>query len=231
MEKEIKKIYEDENIILIDKPSGLVVNRSHTYSDRTLQDIIEESWIDTKKFEDEEFISRSGIVHRLDKDTSGILVIAKNVESFYFLQKQFKERNIYKEYAAVVHGGIDDEIIEINAPLARNPRKPLKIAIVSSGRNAFTKIERVKISEINGKDYTLVKVFPKTGRTHQIRVHLSAIGHPIAGDSIYCAKKLLKEDEDTFKRLMLHARFLGFLDPKSQKFKRFESPLPVEFKI
>ncbi len=231
MEKEIKKIYEDENIIIIDKPSGLVVNRSNTYSDRTLQDIIEEKYIDITKFNEEEFTSRSGIVHRLDKDTSGILVISKNIESFKFLQKQFKERNIYKEYVAIVHGRIDDEIIEIDAPLSRNPKRPLKIAVVSSGRNAFTKIERVKVTQIDNEFYTTVKAFPKTGRTHQIRVHLSAIGHPIVGDVIYCTKKLLEKDEKSFGRLMLHARYLGFLDPKTQKFKTFESPLPTSFKI
>lgn len=231
MEKEIEKIYEDENILLLNKPSGVVVNRSNTYSERTLQDLIEEKYVDVSKFDDEEFVSRSGLVHRLDKDTSGIILIAKNVDSFRFLQSQFKERNIYKEYVAVVHGKIEDEIVEIDASLARNPKNPLRIAVVSSGRNALTRVEREKVVEIENEIYTLVKVFPKTGRTHQIRVHLSAIGHPVVMDNIYCTKKLLEDGSVSFKRMMLHARFLGFMDPKSRKFKRFEAKLPVEFKI
>ncbi len=232
MEKEIEKIYEDEDIIVISKPSGLVVNRSNTYKNRTLQDIIEEEYpLLFKNISDEEFLSRSGIVHRLDKSTSGVMVVAKNPDAFYFLQKQFKERNIYKEYVVVSHGEIEDEIVEINAPLARSPKSPLKIAVVSSGRVAFTKIEKVKVSQIEGRIYTLAKVFPKTGRTHQIRVHLSAIGHPVAGDPIYCAKNVLELDIKSFGRMMLHARFLGFLSPQTQKFQRFEAPLPNGFKI
>lgn len=237
MQKEIEKIYEDESILVINKPSGLVVNRSNTNSGRTLQDILEDDYfLKSLKAPDnlgEEYVNRSGIVHRLDKDTSGVLVAAKSLEAFQFLQKEFKDRNILKEYVAVVHGRVEDEIVEIDAPLGRNPNTPLKIAVISNGKPAFTKVERVKEIEIelesNKINYTLVKVLPKTGRTHQIRIHLAAIGHPIAGDSIYCSNNLLKVDENVFKRLMLHARFLGFTHPKTQKFRRFEAPLPKEF--
>lgn len=237
MQKEIEKIYEDESILVINKPSGLVVNRSNTSSGRTLQDILEDDYF-LKSLKapdnlDEEYVNRSGIVHRLDKDTSGVLVAAKSLEAFQFLQKEFKDRNILKEYVAVVHGRVEDEIVEIDAPLGRNPNTPLKIAVISNGKPAFTKVERVKEVEIelesNKINYTLVKVFPKTGRTHQIRIHLAAIGHPIAGDSIYCSNNLLKLDANVFKRLMLHARFLEFTHPKTQKFLRFEAPLPKEF--
>jgi len=232
MEKEIKIIFEDENLLIIDKPIGLVVNRSNTYKDTTLQDIVEKIYPELfEKATDEEFISRSGVVHRLDKDTSGIIVIAKNVDAFYFLQRQFKERKTYKEYIVVAHGDIKDEIVEIEAPLGRSPRSPLKMAVVSSGKQAFTKIEREKVVEIEGSFYTFAKVFLKTGRTHQIRVHLNAINHPVAGDQVYCAKNLLERDLAIFGRMMLHARFLGFMNPTSQKFQRFESPLPKEFKI
>lgn len=237
MEKEIEKIYEDGVILVINKPSGLVVNRSNTNSGRTLQDILEEDYflksLKSTDSEDEEYVNRSGIVHRLDKDTSGVLVAAKSLEAFQFLQKEFKDRNILKEYVAVVHDRVEDEIIEIDAPLGRNPNTPLKIAVVSGGKTAFTRIEKIKDIEIeldnNKIAYTLVKVSPKTGRTHQIRIHLAAIGHPIAGDSIYCSNNLLKLDENLFKRLMLHARYLGFTHPKTQKFQRFEAPLPKEF--
>jgi len=237
MEKEIIKIYEDENILLLNKPSGLIVDRNNTSKEETLQDILDREYrisnvevigeIDKEIYED--FKNRSGIVHRLDKGTSGIIVIAKNIESFVFLQKQFKERNVYKEYVALVHGRVEEEEMEINAPLARNPKVPLRYAVVSTGRPALTKIEKIKNVTRDGNDYTLLKVSPKTGRTHQIRVHLSAIGHPIVGDLLYCTKKLLEQDSNAFGRLMLHARVLGFSDPKTQKFQRFEIPLPNTF--
>ena len=231
MEKEIEIIFEDENILVLNKPSGLVVNRSNTYKDLTLQDILDAKYFKKCDVIDEEFIKRSGVVHRLDKDTSGVIVVAKNLDPFYFLQKQFKERRTFKEYIAISHGRVGDEIIEIDAPIARNPKNPLKIAVVSDGKSAFTKVEKVKVFNKENTDYTFCKVFPKTGRTHQIRAHLSAVGHPVAGDTIYCAKNLLETDEKIFGRMMLHAHFLGFFNPKTHKFQRFEALLPKEFQI
>ena len=231
MEKEIEIIFEDESILVLNKPCGLVVNRSNTYKESTLQDILDARYLREFDVADEEFIKRSGIVHRLDKDTSGVIVVAKDPDSFYFLQKQFKERRTFKEYIVVAHGRVGDEIIEIDAPIARNPKNPLKIAIVSDGKSAFTRVEKVKIFNKEGNSYTFCKVFPRTGRTHQIRIHLSAVGHPVAGDSIYCAKNLLKTDEEVFGRMMLHAHFLGFFNPRTHKFQRFEAPLPKEFQI
>ena len=232
MEKKIDVIFEDENIVVINKPYGLVVNRSNTYKGETLQDIL------YKKYHscfdgvgDEEFVNRSGMVHRLDKDTSGVIVAAKNVDSFHFLQKQFKDRKTYKKYVALVHGEIEDEIVEINAPISRSPKNPLKMAVVSGGKTALTRIEKIKTPNLGGHVYTLADVFPKTGRTHQIRVHFFAIQHPIAGDIIYCAQNLLKIDLKLFNRMMLHAEVLGFVSPSTGKFKRFISPLPKEFKI
>jgi len=232
MEKELEKIFEDDNILVVNKPSGLVVNRSNTYKKVTLQDIFEEQYPDIfKNVEDDEFISRSGIVHRLDKDTSGVIIIAKNPESFYFLQKQFKKRKTYKEYVVISHGEIKDEMVEIDAPLDRNPSNPLKRAVVSSGRSALTIIEVEKRFKIENLSFSIAKAFPKTGRTHQIRVHLSALGYPVVGDTIYCAKNLLEKDVEIFGRMMLHARILGIKSPTDKKFHRFKSPLPKEFKI
>jgi len=232
MEKELKIIYQDEKILLMDKPSGLVVNRSNTYKEKTLQDILEESNIvNLKGVSDEEFVGRSGIVHRIDKDTSGVILVAKDVETFEYLQKQFKERRTLKEYYVVVHGEIEDEILEINAPIGRNPKSPLRMAVVSTGKSAFTRVEKLKVFEMGDATFTLARVFPKTGRTHQIRVHLFAAGYPVAGDEIYCAKNLLERDTQIFGRMMLHARFLGFYTPINEKFQRFESPLPKEFQI
>jgi 23S rRNA pseudouridine1911/1915/1917 synthase len=229
MENKMNIIYEDEYILVIDKPSGLVVNRSNTYDGETLQDVLE------KKYEfgdsDSEFKNRSGIVHRLDKGTSGCLVIAKDEESFLNLQKQFKERKVEKEYVALVNGRVGEEVIEVDAPIGRSPNNPLKFSVVSSGRAALTKIEKIKDVEIDGNEFSLLKINPKTGRTHQIRVHLSALNHPVVSDILYCSKKLLEMNRNVATRLMLHSRFLNIFHPKTQKNMRFEAPLPNLLKL
>lgn len=235
MEKELKKIFEDEDILVLDKPSGLVVNRSVTSKSETLQDILEKEY----SFESDEvseellddFSARSGIVHRLDKDTSGILVVAKNKKAFQNLINQFKERKTIKEYICVLCRKIDDEIIEIDAPLKRNPKSPLKFGVVEGGKEAFTRFEKIKTTNLDGNDYTLMKVYPKTGRTHQIRVHASAMGNPVAGDSIYCSILLLESSFKYFGRLMLHAQKLAFCHPKTGNFIEFTSDTPKEFSL
>jgi len=233
MEKDLVKIYEDEDILVLDKPSGLVVNRSVTSKSETLQDILEKEYsFESSEVSDElldDFSERSGIVHRLDKDTSGVLVVAKNKHSFNKLISQFKERKAIKVYLGVLCGKIDDEIIEVDAPLKRNPKSPLKFAVVEGGKDAFTRFEKVKDANLDGKDYTLMKIFPKTGRTHQIRVHSAAMGHPIAGDSIYCSIVLLETSKNYFGRLMLHAEKLAFYHPKTDLFMEFVSQVPSEF--
>ena len=224
MEDRLNIIYEDDHILVVNKPSGLVVNRSNTYKKKTLQDVLEEEY----EFEDSEseFKDRSGIVHRLDKDTSGCLIIAKDEEAFLALQKQFKERTVEKEYVALVNGRVGEEVLEVNAPIGRSPNNPLKFSVVSSGKSALTKIEKIKDIEIDGNNFSLLKIKPKTGRTHQIRVHLSVLNHPVVSDPIYCSKKLLEMNRNVVSRLMLHARFLNIFHPKTQKNMRFEAPLP-----
>jgi 23S rRNA pseudouridine1911/1915/1917 synthase len=233
MEKEIKKIYEDADILVLDKPSGLVVNRSVTSKSETLQDILEKEYTfesgEPTEEETNDFSERSGIVHRLDKDTSGVLVVAKNNKAFQNLVSQFKERKAVKEYVGVLCGKIDDEIIEIDAPLKRNPKSPLRFGVVEGGKEAFTRFERVKTANMDGNDYTLMKIYPKTGRTHQIRVHSAAMSHPIAGDSIYCSKVLLESSLRYFGRLMLHAQKLSFYHPKTGNFIEFTSKTPTQF--
>ena len=229
MEDKINIIYEDDYIVVVDKPSGLVVNRSNTYKYKTLQDFLEEKY--TFKNSESEFKDRSGAVHRLDKDTSGCLIIAKDEETFLNLQKQFKERTVEKEYVALVNGRVGEERLEIKAPIGRSLSNPLKFSVVSSGKPALTKIEKIKDVEIDGNLFSLLTVNPKTGRTHQIRVHLSALYHPVVCDGIYCSKKLLEMNRNVFNRLMLHARFLDIFHPKTQKNMRFEAPLPNPFKL
>lgn len=230
MEDKIDIIYEDDFILVVNKPSGLVVNRSNTYKGKTLQDFLEEKY-DFSGGEESEFKNRSGIVHRLDKDTSGCLVVAKDVETFLELQRQFKERKVEKEYIALVNGRVGEESLEIEAPIGRSLSNPLKLSVLSSGKPALTKIQKIKDIEVNENLYTLLKVSPKTGRTHQIRVHLSAFNHPVVCDSVYCSKKVLEMNQNAFSRLMLHARFLNIFHPKTQKIMSFEAPLPKAFQL
>ena len=231
MEEKITKIYENDDYVVIDKPAGLVVNRSNTNATETLQDMLEEESDTYQTATETDFSSRAGIVHRLDKDTSGVLVVAKNEETFLNLQKQFKERQTKKEYLAIVYGQIADFIIDIDAPIRRNPSNPLKLAIVADGKPSQTHIERVKNFGIGQNMYCLLKVYPKTGRTHQIRVHLTALNHPIVGDHIYASKNLLMNSSTDFSRLMLHAKSLSFLDPKTAQPVEYVSPPPLEFEV
>ena len=219
-------LFEDDWLLALNKPSDLIVNRSKTAKTKTLQDYLEEEY----SFEgDETFVSRSGIVHRLDKDTSGVLIIAKNEKAFTELQKSFKNREIQKEYTALVHGSISHELLEINAPIGRSPVNFRKYAILADGKKSYTKA--VKISEINIQEetYSKMKIHPKTGRTHQIRVHFASINHPIAGDSIYCPKALYERDLSIFGRLMLHANKITFISPVDNKKISIESKIPSIF--
>ncbi len=223
--EEIKTIYEDSDILVVDKPSGLIVNRSDTAKRTTLQDILEEKYGFSKKYAGTDFGDRSGIVHRLDKDTSGLLIIAKTPESFEDLQRQFKLRQVEKEYTTIVLGEVKENNIEINAPLKRDPRRPLRFAISAGGREAVTLIEKQEIIEIKeaGLIFTKLLITPKTGRTHQIRVHLCAIKHPIASDPIYMTKREFEMSFQYFPRLMLHATKISFKHPVSKKTLCFES--------
>ncbi len=225
-------IYEDDDILLIDKPSGTVVNRSETTKSTTIQDYIQAKYnLDQKVYQDDEFISRSGIVHRLDKDTSGILAIAKNPESFAFLKNQFKQKEVEKEYIAIVLGKVEDKFFEVDAPIKRDIYNRLKMSINSEGRAAFTSFETVEVKGI--KDVTVTKIFarPKTGRMHQIRVHLLAINHPVMSDPIYMTRQQLLISKSIFNRLMLHAYRVKFMHPKSKKEVIFEANIPQAFNI
>jgi 23S rRNA pseudouridine1911/1915/1917 synthase len=229
-------LYEDQYLVAFDKPSGMVVNRSHTYAGFTLQDFIEAE--DPKKFsdiddhdeeEESDYESRSGIVHRLDKDTSGIILTAKDPDTFLNLQIQFKQREITKQYLAIVLGTINEQKIEIDAPIKRHPKFPFKFAVSEEGRESYTVIEKVQNIEKEGNSFTSIRVFPKTGRTHQIRVHLSALNHCIAGDEIYCTRNQLITSQKYFTRLMLHAFSISFIHPKTGGNIILESPVPQEF--
>ena len=174
-----KIIFEDNELLVIDKPFGVVVNRAETTSNvETIQDFAEGKI--EKNTDNQEFLDRGGIVHRLDKDTSGVMVIAKTSEAFENLKSQFKERETKKVYLALVHGKVEPEVGMVDAPIERSPFNRMHFGIFPGGRPAQTKYSVVK--SYNG--HSLLEVEPKTGRTHQIRVHMKYINHPIVSDRL-----------------------------------------------
>jgi len=167
-------------------------------------------------------VIRPGIVHRIDKDTSGILVIAKNDNAHNKLSEQLKEHTMTRTYLALVEGNIKVDEGTVNAPIGRHPIDRIKMAIVKDGREAVT---HFRVLERFG-DYTLVQCNLETGRTHQIRVHMTHIGHPLVGDAVYGYKK----QKFNLKGQVLHAKVLGFIHPATGKYIEFDSEIPIYFK-
>jgi 23S rRNA pseudouridine1911/1915/1917 synthase len=176
------------------------------------------------------FYQRAGIVHRLDKETSGILLTAKSPEAFENLQKQFKERKIKKTYIAFVHGKVEPGNGEINVPVGRLPWNRKRFGVLAGGREAVTKYRVIQNSEfrIQNERLTLLELYPETGRTHQIRVHLKYFNHPIFADLLYAGRKTARNDRKLLPRIFLHAAKISFCHPKRDELVSFESPLPEE---
>ncbi|MFA7319175.1 MAG: RluA family pseudouridine synthase [Parcubacteria group bacterium] len=217
-------ISQDENIIVVDKPAGLQVHPSARNEKDTLVNGLLDKFPEIEKVGDAPAI-RPGIVHRLDLGTSGILVVARNQETFLSLKKKFKDREMKKKYWAVVHGAPEKNGV-IDAPLARAAN--YKKQIVANGKTRTmirAAVTEYEVLEKNDR-FALLEVSPKTGRTHQIRVHLSSIGHPIVGDEKYAQKKFT--DNAGANRLMLHAKKLEF--GLGTKKYRLEVPLPSDFR-
>lgn len=233
-ERKIDLIYEDDYILVLNKPSGMVTNISQTtLASDTLQAYLQEKLAKSLSQSDKEgdFYKRSGLVHRLDKETSGVILVAKDEQTFLNILAQFKGREVEKEYVALVFGKLAEEKIEINAPIGRSPAQRVKMAVVEGGREAVTVVERVGEKVVEGQDMTLVKAFPKTGRTHQIRVHLAATGHPVAGDDLYAGKHRSIFSRKIFGRLMLHAHKITFTHPQTGERVTFEAEIPGEFSL
>ncbi len=230
MESQIKVVFENENFIVFNKPSGLIVNRSQTVKDSTLQDYLDENIeMDSDDDTESEYNKRNGIVHRLDKATSGIILVAKNEVYFTYLQSLFKERKIKKEYLAVVLGKVEEERFEIDAPIGRNPKSRFKYAIVRGEKESQTFFEREKVVTEGDLNFTSLRCYPKTGRTHQIRVHLAAYGFPILGDNTYSSHKDSEMYEKIgINRLMLHSKSVTFNSMDGEDFS-FECETPEEF--
>ncbi|MFZ5425248.1 MAG: RluA family pseudouridine synthase [Patescibacteria group bacterium] len=221
-------IFEDANILVLNKPSGCVVNRSHTAEEGTVQHFLL-NYLKIPLNESTPFNQRTGLAHRLDRDTSGVLLVGKTEEYFNYLLALFKNREISKEYIALVYGKLAQDVIEINAPIGRNPNNRFKFAITSEGKEASTRIEKIKEISYNSHTLTVVKAYPKTGRTHQIRVHLAALGTAVIGDLMYLStQKRIALSED-FPRLMLHAYSVSWNSSIYKTPNSFQAPLPKLF--
>lgn len=222
-------IYEDEDILVLDKPSGIVVNNSDTAADSdTIQKLVSDRVNHTSS--DEEFILRGGVVHRLDRETSGILLIAKNAKAFKNLQSQFKERKVSKEYIALSHGDVIPDKGEIDVPVGRLPWNRRKFGVLAGGRQSLTSYEVIEKADAGEEVLSLLKLNPKTGRTHQIRVHLKHIGRPIFSDFLYSGRKVSREDRKILPRVFLHASRITFLHPRTGEEMIFFAKLPTQLK-
>ncbi len=229
MSSNLNIIYEDQFLLAINKPSGLVVNRSKTWPDLTVQDLIEEYLPNFPIESESEFVSRSGVVHRIDKETSGLLLIAKDENTFLALQKSFKNREIEKTYVALVYGKFSSDLIDLDAPIKRNPHNRLKFAVVNGGKTAVTSFKKLAEYSWQGETLSLVEAKPKTGRTHQIRVHLAALNHPVVGDTLYLGNKRMELSRGIFNRMMLHAYSLKLKHPITQEDLFLMAEIPSEF--
>jgi 23S rRNA pseudouridine1911/1915/1917 synthase len=212
-------IYQDGDIIVLDKPAGLTVHPAPGHRSGTLVNALLAACPDLRGIAG---TLRPGIVHRLDKDTSGLMVVAKNDRAQRALQRQLKEREVRKTYLALVKGVPSPREGTIEAPIGRHPKNRKKMAIVADGRESTTRY-RVR-EEIAGGKYSLLEVEPVTGRTHQIRVHLSAIGHPVVGDPTY------GRPSTVIGRQFLHAHKLAFAMPLGGRTVEFVSPLPADLR-
>ncbi|WMJ81381.1 RluA family pseudouridine synthase [Clostridium sp. MB40-C1] len=211
-------LYEDSDVIVINKHQGMVVHPAPGNYSGTLVNAL---LYHCKDLSGINGVIRPGIVHRIDKDTSGVLVIAKNDNSHRKLAEQLKEHSMKREYIALVEGIIKDDKGIVDKPIGRHPKERIKMAIVDGGRRAVTHYEVIDRFEKN----TLIKCILETGRTHQIRVHMAYIGHPLVGDPVYGYKK----QKFNLEGQMLHAKKLGFIHPSKGEYIEFESEIPDYF--
>jgi 23S rRNA pseudouridine1911/1915/1917 synthase len=213
-------VYEDNDLMIINKEQDMVVHPAPGNYTGTLVNAILFHCKDN--LSSINGVIRPGIVHRIDKDTSGLLMIAKNNNAHNSLAEQLKDHSITREYEFICYGNVKEDKITVNKPLGRNPKDRLKMAVVKDGKSAITHFE--VIENLNG--YTHMKATLETGRTHQIRVHAASIGHPLLGDPLYGPKNpKIKLNGQT-----LHAKKLGFIHPTTKEYMEFDSELPQYFK-
>lgn len=210
-------VYQDEDVAVVNKPQGMVVHPSAGHTSGTLVNAL---LYHVKDLSGINGVLRPGIVHRIDKDTSGLLMVAKNDEAHTKLASELKDKKSLRKYWAIVHGNLPNDRGVIEAPIGRSDKDRKKQAVTAKGKEAIT---RFQVLERFG-DYSLLEVSLETGRTHQIRVHMAYIGHPVAGDEVYGPRKTLKG-----KGQFLHARTLGFTHPRTGELVEFTAEAPAIF--
>jgi 23S rRNA pseudouridine1911/1915/1917 synthase len=221
-----KIIYEDESFFVVDKPTGWITNDADTVTTQpVIQTWIRESFTYPLKGDRE---ARDGIVHRLDKETSGILIIAKSKEAFNKLQSEFKSREVTKTYIALLHGKVMPLEGKIEATIGRLPWRRDRFGVLGGGRESVSEYKVLKFYPGENAGHSLVEFYPKTGRTHQIRVHAKHIGHAIVSDEFYAGRKTARNDRKWCPRLFLHAATIKFIHPVTEKLVEFSSPLPKD---
>ena len=211
-------LYEDDDLLVVNKPKGMVVHPSAGHYTGTLVNAIMYHCKDSLSGINGEI--RPGIVHRIDMDTTGSLIVCKNDESHIFIAEQIKEHSVTRKYRGIVYGGVSDDEGTIDAPIGRHPTDRKKMAIVPNGKPAVTHYRVLQRFE----RYTYMEFQLETGRTHQIRVHMASIRHPLLGDTIYGPK-----NDMGLTGQCLHARVLGFVHPRTGEYVEFEAPLPEYF--
>ena len=211
-------VYEDDDVAVINKPQGMVVHPSAGHQTGTLVNALMYHMTNLSSING---VIRPGIVHRIDKDTSGLLMVAKNDQAHEFLAAQLKDHTSKRRYLAIIHGNLLNDRGIIEAPIGRNAKDRKKQAVIAGGKPALTHFE---VLERFG-DFTLGSLTLETGRTHQIRVHMAYIGHPVAGDPLYGPKNALKPNNGQF----LHAQMLGFEHPRTHQWLEFELEPPKLF--
>ncbi|HQA66908.1 MAG TPA: RluA family pseudouridine synthase [Aggregatilineales bacterium] len=214
---ELDVLYEDDDLVAVNKPAGMVTHPAYGNWSGTLVNAALYHWPQMRDAGPD--LERSGVVHRLDKDTSGVIVLAKTPQALRHLQRQFKRRTVYKLYTALVEGVPASSAGIIEAPIGRDPSRRKRMAVVKGGRPAITRYDLIEDLETNA----LLAVEPRTGRTHQIRVHLAWLGHPIVGDRLYGYRK----QRIGLKRLFLHASELHVDSPSTGERLEFRAPLPA----
>jgi 23S rRNA pseudouridine1911/1915/1917 synthase len=216
-EMNLEVYFEDKDVLVVNKPSGMVVHPAPGHLTGTL---VNGLMAHCKDLSGINGVLRPGIVHRIDKDTSGLLMVAKNDMAHEKLVNQLVEKTVTRKYKAIVHGVIPHDFGTIDAPLGRDTRDRQSMTVVDNGKHAVTHFQVIE----RFKDFTFVECQLETGRTHQIRVHMKYIGYPLAGDPKYGPKKTLDINGQA-----LHAGVLGFNHPRTNEYIEFEAPLPVEF--